>query len=375
MGGVKRVIKKGLGEMGFNAGGGVINWFPGHMAAATRAIRERLKVADLVVEVRDARIPLSSANQDLLPLLSSKRRILALNKKDLANANIMHKWIHYFDSCKQDCISINAHSKSSVKKLLELVEFKLKEVISREPTLLVMVVGVPNVGKSALINSIHQIALSQFPVNQKMKRATVGPLPGVTQDIAGYKIAHHPSIYVLDTPGVLVPSIPDIETGLKLALAGSVKDSVVGEDRIAQYLLAVLNTRGTPLHWKHLNKRRLEGIRFDSEEKHEYKSKDLRPKRRKLPNNSDMIYVEDLVTEVQCALYLTLSEFTGNMEDEGDLECLIEKQFEALQKAFKIPHVASQARLMISKKFLTLFRAGKLGTFILDDVPDVNSIS
>lgn len=375
MGGVKRVIKKGLGEMGFNAGGGAINWFPGHMAAATRAIRERLKVADLVVEVRDARIPLSSANQDLLPLLSSKRRILALNKKDLANTNIMHKWIHYFDSCKQDCISIFAHSKSSVNKLLELVEFKLKEVISREPTLLVMVVGVPNVGKSALINSIHRIAMSQFPVDQKMKRATVGPLPGVTQDISGYKIAHHPSIYVLDTPGVLVPSIPDIETGLKLALAGSVKDSVVGEERIAQYLLAVLNTRGTPLHWKHLNKRRLEGIRFDSEEKHEYKIKDLRPKRRKLPNNSDMIYVEDLVTEVQCALYLTLSEFTGNVEDEGDLEVLIEQQFEALQKAFKISHVASQARLMISKKFLTLFRAGKLGTFILDDVPDVSSIS
>ncbi|XP_062167181.1 short integuments 2, mitochondrial [Alnus glutinosa] len=374
MGGVKRVIKKGLGEMGFNAGGGAINWFPGHMAAATRAIRERLKVADLVVEVRDARIPLSSANQDLLPLLSSKRHILALNKKDLANTNIMHKWIHYFDSCKQDCISINAHSKSSVKKLLELVEFKLKEVISREPTLLVMVVGVPNVGKSALINSIHQIA-SQFPVNQKMKRATVGPLPGVTQDISGYKIAHHPSIYVLDTPGVLVPSISDIETGLKLALAGSVKDSVVGEERIVIYLLAVLNTRGTPLHWNHLNKRRLEGIRFDSEEKHEYKIKDLRPQRRKLPNNSNMIYVEDLVTEVQCALYLTLSEFTGNVEDEGDLEVLIEHQFEALQKAFKIPHVASQARLMISKKFLTLFRAGKLGTFILDDVPDVSSIS
>lgn len=76
------------------------------------------------------------------------------------------------------------------------------------------------------------------------------------------------------------------------ACIGSVKDSVVGEERIAQYLLAVLNTRGTPLHWKHLNKRRLEGIRFDSEEKHEYKIKDLRPKRRKLPNNSDMIYVE-----------------------------------------------------------------------------------
>uniref|UniRef100_A0A1S4AG10 Short integuments 2, mitochondrial n=1 Tax=Nicotiana tabacum TaxID=4097 RepID=A0A1S4AG10_TOBAC len=240
-------MKGCLGEMGFNKSGGKINWFPGHMAAATRAISRRLKLSDLVIEVRDARIPLSSANDDLQPMLSEKKRVIALNKKDLANPNIMHRWIRYFDSCRQECLPINAHSRSSVQKLLDLVELKLKELITREPTLLVMVVGVPNVGKSALINSIHQIALSRFPVQQKMKRATVGPLPGVTQDIAGFKIAHQPSVYLLDTPGVLVPSIPDIETGLKLALAGSVKDSVVGEERIAQYLLAVLNTRGTPL--------------------------------------------------------------------------------------------------------------------------------
>lgn len=147
--------------MGFCKGGGNINWFPGHMAAATRAIRDRLKLSDLVIEVRDARMPLSSTNQTLQPMLSGKRRIIALNKKDLANPNIMHRWIQYFDSCKQDCLSINAHSKSSVQK------FKLKEVISREPTLLVMVVGVPNVGKSALINSIHHIASSRFPGEEK----------------------------------------------------------------------------------------------------------------------------------------------------------------------------------------------------------------
>ncbi|KAK9290171.1 hypothetical protein L1049_008337 [Liquidambar formosana] len=372
MRGLRRIMKKGLGEMGFNMGGGVINWFPGHMAAATRAIRDRLKLADLVIEVRDARIPLSSANEDLQPLLSGKRRVIALNKKDLANPNIMHKWSHYFDSCNQDCLSINAHSKSSVQKLLELVEWKLKEVISREPTLLVMVVGVPNVGKSALINSIHRIASSRFPVQEKKKRATVGPLPGVTQDIAGYKIAHQPSIYVLDTPGVLVPSIPDIETGLKLALAGSVKDSAVGEERIAQYLLAVLNTRSTPLHWKHLNNRRMEGIQYESQDKHEYDIRNLLPKRRKPPNGSDAQYIENVVTEVQHALYLTLSEFDGNLDDEGDLEALIGQQFEALQKALKIPHKASEARIMVSKKFLTLFRTGKLGPFILDDVPDAS---
>ncbi|XP_030525969.1 short integuments 2, mitochondrial [Rhodamnia argentea] len=370
----KAAVKKALGEMDFNSSGGAINWFPGHMAAATRAIRDRLKVSDLVIEVRDSRIPLSSVNADLQPHLSKKRRVIALNKKDLANPNIMHKWTHYFESRNQDCLPINAHSKSSVKKLLDLVELKLKEAISREPTLLVMVVGVPNVGKSALINSIHQIASSRFPVQEKIKRATVGPLPGVTQDIAGFKIAHHPSIYVLDTPGVLVPSIPDIETGLKLALAGSVKDSVVGEERIAQYLLAVLNTRGTPLHWKHSNNRRMEGIRYEREEKHDYNLKDLRPKK-KPPNVSDVLYIEDMVTEVQRALYFSLSEFDGNVENENDLECLIEQQFEELQKALKIPHKASEARIMVSKKFLTLFRTGKLGPFILDDVPEVDTAS
>ncbi|XP_002533440.2 short integuments 2, mitochondrial [Ricinus communis] len=372
--GLREIVKKGLGEMSFNSEGGVINWFPGHMAAATRAIRSRLKLADLVIEVRDSRIPLSSANNDLQPHLNSKRRVIALNKKDLANANVMHKWVHYFNSCKQDSIPVNSHSKSSVMKLLELVELKLKEVISREPTLLVMVVGVPNVGKSALINSIHQIASSRFPVQEKKKRATVGPLPGVTQDIAGYKIAHQPSIYVLDTPGVLVPSIPNIETGLKLALAGSVKDSAVGEERIAQYLLAVLNTRGTPLHWRHWNNRKMDGIKYNSQDKHECNLKDLRPKRKRPPNLSDVLYVEDMVTEVQCSLYKTLAEFNGNVEDENDLENLIEQQFAVLQKALKIPHKASEARLMVSKKFLTLFRTGKLGHFILDNVPETNSV-
>ncbi|KAJ4824918.1 Short integuments 2, mitochondrial [Turnera subulata] len=366
---------KRIGEMGFSAGGGAINWFPGHMAAATRHIRNRLKLADLVVEVRDSRIPLSSANGDLQPQLSGKRRVIALNKKDLANANIMHKWVSYFETCKQDCIPINAHSKSSVKKLLDLVELKLKEVIAKEPTLLVMVVGVPNVGKSALINSIHQIASARFPVQEKKKRATVGPLPGVTQDIAGFKIAHRPSIYVLDTPGVLVPSIPDVETGLKLALSGSVKDSVVGEERIAQYLLAVLNVRGTPLNWKHWNKRKMDGIQYETEDKHEYGLDDLRPKTRKPPDVSDVLYVEDLVTRVQIALHKSLTEFKGNMEDENDLENLIEQQFEMLQRALKIPHERSEARIMVAKKFLMLFRTGKLGRFILDDVPETNSVS
>ncbi|XP_028948751.1 short integuments 2, mitochondrial-like isoform X2 [Malus domestica] len=358
--GSKGLVKKGmmgLGEMGFNTGGGAINWFPGHMAAATRAIRDRLKLADFVIEVRDARIPLSSANQDLQPQLRAKRSLIVLNKKDLANTNIMQKWTRFFESSKQDCLPINAHSRSSVSKLLDLVEYKLKEAISREPTLLVMVVGVPNVGKSALINNIHRIASSRFPGEDEAR---------YSGSIA-WRYSGHCWIQ-----GVLVPSIPDIETGLKLALAGSIKDSVVGEDRIAQYLLAVLNSRGTPFHWKYSNTRRMEGIQYEAEGKIGYSLKNLRPNRRKVPNKSDVLYIEDMVTEVQRALYSTLSEFNGNPEDESDLEILIEQQFEALQTALKIPNKGSEARLMVSKKFLTLFRSGKLGTFILDDVPDDN---
>ncbi|XP_042018529.1 short integuments 2, mitochondrial-like isoform X1 [Salvia splendens] len=368
----RNAVKKAslVGEMGFIKGGGKVNWFPGHMASATRAIRDRLKLSDFVIEVRDARIPLSSKNDELQPLLAGKKRVVALNKKDLANPNIMHKWARYFDSIKQDCLAINAHSRSSVQKLLDLVEYKMKEAICKEPTLLVLVVGVPNVGKSALINSIHQIASSRFPVQEKRKRATVGPLPGVTQDIAGFKIAHQPSIYVLDTPGVLIPSIPDIETGLKLAAAGSVKDSVVGEERIAQYLLAVLNSRGTPLHWRRFMDAGTDR-HLESEDKPDYSLENLFPKRKRPPSiNSDVVYIEDVVTRVQGALCRTLMEFNGSLEDEGEFGDLIDQQFEALKKALKIPNKTSEARTMASKKFLTLFRMGKLGPFILDDVPD-----
>ncbi|KAF6155302.1 hypothetical protein GIB67_019828 [Kingdonia uniflora] len=400
-----RVVKKELGEMGFTQGGGKINWFPGHMAAATRAIRDRLKLANLVIDVRDARIPMTSVNGDLQSVLSSKRRVIALNKKDLANPNVTNKWIQHFDSLEQDCLLLNAHSTNSVKKgsyilqLLQLVELKLKEVISREPTLLVMVVGVPNVGKSSLINSIHQIASTRFPVQEKKKRATVGPLPGVTQDIAGYKIAHQPSIYVLDTPGVLVPSISDIEIGLKLALTGhiaplgingaifiyeagsiqhlwSVKDSVVGEERLSQYLLAVLNSRSTPLHWKHSNNRGMEGRHFEDKGKVDG-LKDFSPKRRNRLNESDAKSIEDLVMEVHRALFLPFAEFNGSLEDENDLESLIEKQFIELQKAFKIPHAkaGNDARTMVSKKFLSLFRTGRLGPITLDDLPCTSNVT
>lgn len=149
---------------------------------------------------------------------------------------------------------------------------------------------------------------------------------------------------------------------------------MVGEERLAQYFLAILNTRGTPLHWKYLFEGRNEGSSHpDSIDKPSYNLKDLRHQRPKQPDSSAVHYVGGMISEVQRSLYTTLSEFDGDTEDEDedDLECLIEQQFEALQKALKVSTKASsEARLMVSKKFLTLFRTGRLGPFILDDVPE-----
>ena len=178
----------------------------------------------------------------------------------------------------------------------------------------------------------------------------------------------------------------------------------MGEERLAQYFLAILNTRGTPLHWKYLFEGRNEGSAHpDSIDKPSYNLKDLRHQRSKQPDSSAVHYVgvsiiltlislyhllsfsnfpktieapshlQGMISEVQRSLYTTLSEFDGDTEDENDLECLIEQQFEVLQKAFKVStRASSEARLMVSKKFLTLFRTGRLGPFILDDVPETD---
>ncbi|KAH9315929.1 hypothetical protein KI387_024556, partial [Taxus chinensis] len=209
---------------------------------------------------------------------------------------------------------------------------------------------------------------------EKLKRATVGPLPGVTQDIAGFKIAHRPSIYVLDTPGILVPNIPDIDTGLKLALTGAIKDSVVGEDRVAQYLLATLNTRQIPLHWKDLDSKGHGDHAYICSEDQTGNGSEVplhAKKKQKNVKGQSVNYTEDHTVEVQKALFRTFSGFEGNLEHEDDLEHLIETQFTALQKAFRIPPNSGEAgRNRVSRKLLHLFRTGKLGHYILDSIPE-----
>ncbi|KAG6548230.1 hypothetical protein Mapa_010281 [Marchantia paleacea] len=316
-----------------------VNWYPGHMASATRNIRGQIKSVDFILEIRDARIPLSSANQELQEVLNMKKRLIVLNKMDLANPNMMLKWKEYFESVGQNHIFVNAHQSKTVKKMLELVRTQLQSSIAKEPTVLVMILGIPNVGKSCLINSMSNITRANFSVQEYPKRAKVGPLPGVTRHVAGFKIGERPSTYVLDTPGVLVPNIENIETGMKLALTGAVKDTVIGEERLARYLLSVLNARSAHLHWK-------SGF---------------------AKSNAT---TTDTLSGVRDLLASACLKFDGSLENKQDMESLVDVQMNLLRRFFHVPVELGEAGLeRVSQHLLEFYRKGRLGQFTLDIVP------
>lgn len=369
-------LAKRLGERAFNGRGEAvaeaINGFAGGQAAAFQAIRERIDLVDMVLDIRDARIPLSSANANLQDIISRKRRLVLLNKMDLADRSVMPNWTQYFEQCNECCYLANAHNKDGMKKLLHYLQAQLNGVISKKPAVLVMAVGIPNIGKSALINSLHQIARTRFPALEKLKRATIGPLPCVTEDIKGFKIGHHPSIFVLDTPGVLACSIPDVETGLKLALTGALEDSIVGEDCLVKYLLSILNSRAAPLQWKNLDtedsEEFSETLLEDSKDDTSNLSKaELKKRRKERPRFTDHTQ-DNIVFDVRRALFKTFTAFENDLEKEDGLENLINTQLAALQKALRIPDDSEKRKT--ARKLLNLYRIGRLGHYTLDTVPE-----
>ncbi|XP_030961749.1 DAR GTPase 2, mitochondrial isoform X3 [Quercus lobata] len=319
-------------------------WYGPHMAAASRAIAERLPLVDLVLEIRDARIPLSSEYEQLRNYPSSSRRIIVMNKMDLAN-------------------------RSQIKLLNFLLARvrELKRTNDFNYTAVIMLIGIPNVGKSALANSLHQIGRISAAEKGKLKHAIVSPNPGETKDISSLKIGSHPNVYVLDTPGVLPPKILDTEIYSKLALTGSIRDCLVGEREIAQYFLALLNSSDEYKKWAKLSMNVNDRIFLDLKVEGLSSCELDKKQKRQYPTDHTQDFI---VHDVRRTLFETISSFDGNVQVGEDLSRLIETQFTSLREAFQVPvELGEEAQNKAATKLLNLYRTGRLGHYTLDSLP------
>jgi len=213
-----------------------IQWYPGHMTKALRQMKDEMKLIDLVIELLDARVPLSSRNPDIDKLAAGKSRIVILNKSDLADKNIQKAWYEYFEKQNIICIQLDSRSNKGMNVLKEKCREACKEKIERDlkrgiknRPVRAMVVGIPNVGKSTFINSFAGKA-----------SAKTGNKPGVTKGEQWIRIDKQ--LELLDTPGILWPKFEDQQVGMNLALIGSINDEILSRDEMAQYLIDFLNT-------------------------------------------------------------------------------------------------------------------------------------
>lgn len=208
-----------------------INWYPGHMLKAKKELIARLKHVDVVLELRDARIPLASVNQDFEPILKQKKRVILLNKTGLADEKKTQLWHSFFEKNQIMCHFIDVKQNQGVKNILPSARSMMEEKWERfkkkgirPPSLKLMIVGIPNVGKSSLINKMV-----------RKNAAETGPMPGVTKRQEWIKLGKN--IELLDTPGILWPKFENPETGFELAITGAIKDRVAGEERLSDYLI------------------------------------------------------------------------------------------------------------------------------------------
>ncbi len=211
-----------------------VQWFPGHMAKTRRLIKESLPFVDLVTEIVDARIPMSSSNPELKEMIGNKPRIVLLNKCDVADEKTTAKWVEYYKKNGMYALPVDCRSGKGLNAYLPLVRSVLKDKIKRNEEkgmvgkpLRVMVVGIPNTGKSSFINKMAG-----------RNRAKVADKPGVTRSNSWFAVGS--GIELLDTPGVLWPKFDDKSVGDKLAFIGSVKDEVIDIESLAMRLINVL---------------------------------------------------------------------------------------------------------------------------------------
>ena len=211
-----------------------INWYPGHMAKTKKQIIENLKLIDVVVELLDSRIPISSQNPDLAEITKGKKKIVVLNKSDLSDEKQNQLWVDYFKQNGTTAILTDANTGRGINQVTAEIEKIMKEELEKQAKrgrigrkIRVMVLGIPNVGKSSFINRIA-----------KKSSLQVANRPGVTQKNQWIRI--NENIELLDTPGVLWPKFENDEVALNLAFTGTIKDNVLETTDIAYYLVKYL---------------------------------------------------------------------------------------------------------------------------------------
>ena len=211
-------------------------WYPGHMTKAKRMMQENIKLIDIVVELVDARVPLSSKNPDIDELAKNKFRLILLNKTDLADKDATEQWAEYFRGQGFAVAKVNSQRGTGVKAINGLIQEACKEKIERDRKrgiknrpIRAMIVGIPNVGKSTFINSFAGKACTK-----------TGNKPGVTKGKQWIKL--NKNVELLDTPGILWPKFEDQAVGLRLALIGSIKDEIVNRSEMAIALIDFLKT-------------------------------------------------------------------------------------------------------------------------------------
>ena len=213
-----------------------IQWFPGHMSKARRQVQENLKHVDFVTILVDARLPLSSQNPMLTKIVGDKPKILILNKADLADDNRTKEWRTYFENQGIKTLAINSKEQSTVKLVTDAAKSLMADKIQRlrergiqKETLRTMIIGIPNAGKSTLMNRLAG-----------KKIAVVGNKPGVTKGQQWLK--SNKDLEILDTPGILWPKFEDELVGLKLALTGAIKDQLLPMDEVTIFGLNYFKT-------------------------------------------------------------------------------------------------------------------------------------
>ena len=210
-----------------------IQWYPGHMTKTRRQIEADLKLVDAVCEIVDARIPISSRNPDIDSICGNKPRIIVLNRMDLADPSATKRWTNYFRSKGMAVIATDCKSKKGIADFLPAVRSVLKEKIQRNEakgmhkSLRIMIVGIPNVGKSTFINQISG-----------RKGAKVENRPGVTRGKQWVTVSNE--LLLLDTPGILWPKFEDPEVGMMLAYTGAVKEGVIDIEELAAHLMELM---------------------------------------------------------------------------------------------------------------------------------------